>query len=114
VQHVAVDVIGAEVLERAGHRLRDLCRERRGRIVRQPVILSRQVRELGLEEHVGARDHAGAVGGGESLAHARLDVVTALIRGVDAAKARAQRLFRERGGAVFLPGGAVQEARRLH
>jgi hypothetical protein len=43
---------------------------------------------LGLEKDVGARDHAGAIGGGQALADTRLEVMPPLVRGVDAPKAR--------------------------
>ena len=109
VQHVAVDVIGAQVLERAGHRLGDLRGEVGVRVVGQPVVLAALVGELRLEEEIRARDHARAVGGGEPLTDAGLEVVPPLVGGVDAPEARPERELGERRGAVFLPGGAVEE-----
>ena len=41
VQNIAVDVVGPKMLERTGHRLRDLIGKVGRRIVRQPVILTR-------------------------------------------------------------------------
>src|SRR5258708_6611430 len=60
VQHVAVDVLGAEMLERAGHRLRDLGREIGRGIVGQPVVLAPLVCELRLQKELGTRDDARA------------------------------------------------------
>ena len=109
MQHVAVDVVGPQVLERAGHRLRDL-RGQVGRgVVGQPVVLAALVRELRLQEEIRARDHARAVGGGERLADSGLEVVPPLVGGVDAPEARPERELGEGRGAVFLPGGAVEE-----
>ena len=109
MQHVAVDVVGAEMLERAGHRLGDLRGQAGGRVVRQPVVLAALIGELRLQEQIRARDDARAVGGGEPLTDAGFEVVAPLVRGVDTAEARAQRELGERGGAIFLPGGAVEE-----
>src|SRR3989442_1513959 len=75
VQHVAVDVIGPQVLERTGHRLGDLRGKIGRRVVGQPVVLAALVSELRLQEEVRARDHARPVGGGEPLADAGLEVV---------------------------------------
>src|SRR2546425_34597 len=74
-----------------------------------PVALAVPVGELRLEEQLLARHDACAVRGGEALADAGLEVVAPLVRGVDAAKARSQRELGHRGGAVFLPGRAVEE-----
>src|SRR3982751_6884350 len=76
------------------------------------MILPALIGELRLQEHVGTRDDAGAVRGRQRVADRGLDVVPALIRGIDAPKPRAQRELGEGGGAVFFPGGAVQEVRR--
>ncbi len=111
VQHIAVDVVRSQVLERAGHRLRDLGRQVRRGIVGQPVVLSRLVRELRLEEEIFARDDPRAVGGGEPLPHAGLEVVAPLVRGVDAPEAAAERELGQLRGAVLLPGRAVEEVR---
>ena len=56
MQHVAVDVVGSEVLERARDRLGDLRGEIGRGIVGQPVVLARLVGELRLEEEIRARD----------------------------------------------------------
>jgi hypothetical protein len=118
VQHEAVDVAGAEMLQRTGQRLRDLLAGFRLRIVGQRVILPRLtlpagVGELGLQKQVVAGDDAGLIGGSQAFAHSGLEVVAALIGGVDGAKSRAQREFGERGGAVFFPGSAVEKSGRL-
>ena len=117
MQDVAVDVVGAEMLERAGHRLRDLDRQRRARVVGQPVVLPGLVRELRLQEQILACDDAGAVGRGQSLTDAGLVIVPPLVRGVDAAEARPEGELGEGRRSLLLPGGAVQEirnARRRH
>ncbi len=109
VQHVAVDVVGAEVLQRAGHGLRDLSGEVGGGVVGQPLVLAALVGELCLQEEVRARDDPRAIGGGEPLAHAGLEVVPALIGGVDAAEACPEGELGQGRRALFLPRGAVEE-----
>jgi len=107
-------VIGPEVLERAGHRLRHLRGQARRGIVRQPVILPGQIRELRLQEEIVTRDHARAIRRGQALPHAGLDVMAPLVGRVDTAKARAHGQLGEGGRAVLLPRGAVEQARRRH
>src|SRR2546430_8266071 len=48
--------VGAEMLERAGHRLGDLRGQAGGRVVRQPVVLAALIGELRLQEQIRARD----------------------------------------------------------
>jgi len=109
VQHVAVDVVGPEVLERAGHRLGDL-RGKVGRgVVGQPVVLAGLVGEFRLQEQIRARDQPRAVGGGEPLTDSALEVMPPLVGGVDAPEAHPERELGEDLGAVLLPGGAVEE-----
>src|SRR5262245_54429977 len=100
------------MFEGARHRLDDLGRQVSGRIVGQPVILPVAIGELRLQEEVGSRDDTIAIGGGERLAHAGLVVVSALVGGINRAKARAERELRQRLGALLLPGGAVEKVRR--
>ena len=109
VQHVAVDVIGPEVLERAGQRLSDLGGKVGRGVVRQPVVLAALVGELRLEEKVRPRDDTGAVGSGESLTDSGLEVVSALVRRVNAPEAHPERELGEGRGPVFLPGSAVEK-----
>ena len=109
VQHVAVDVVGVEVLERAPHGLRHLSGKVGGGVVGQPVVLATLVRELRLQEEVRARDDPRAIGGGEPLAHAGLEVVPPLVGGVDATEAHPERELGEGRGAILLPGGAVEK-----
>src|SRR5437868_5108687 len=106
VQDEAVEVLELEVLERAGERLRDLLCDRRGGVIRQPVILAIQVGELALYEQLVAPDPGGQRSR-DPAASARLVVVFALIRGVDPAEPAGQRAERERLGGLFFPRGAV-------
>jgi len=96
VQHVAVNVIGPDVLERAGHGLRDLRGKVGLRIVGQPVILTVLVGELGLEKQLSARHHACAIAGSQRLPDAALEVVPPLIGRIDAPEARAERQLSDR------------------
>ena len=72
VQHVRVEVVGAQVLERRRERLRHLLAVRRRRVVRQAMILPADVGELGLQEQLGARDDAVADGAPRSRRRRRL------------------------------------------
>src|SRR4030095_15781495 len=109
VQYVAVDVIGAEVLERAGHRLRHLGGEIGLRIVRKAMILTRQVRVLRLQEQIVAGDDALAIRRGQAQADRDLEVVPPLVGGVDPAESRPQRELDQALRALLFPGGAVEE-----
>ena len=53
--------------------------------------------------------HPRAVGGGEPLTDSALEVVPPLVGGVDTPEAHPERELGEDLGAVFLPGGAVEE-----
>src|SRR5690349_14008131 len=75
------------------------------------MILSALIRELRLHEHFIARDDARAIGGGQRLADAGFDVVTALVGGIDRAKAAAQRQLGEDSRACFLPRRPVDDVR---
>ena len=109
MQHVAVDVVGTEVLQRAGHGLGHLSGKVGGGVVGQPVILAALVSKLRLQEEVRARDDPCAISGGKPLAHAGLEVVPALIGRVDPAEACPEGELGEGWGALFLPRGAVEE-----
>jgi hypothetical protein len=73
------------------------------------VVLAALVGELRLEEEVRAGDDPRPIGGGEPLADAGLEVVPALIGGVDAAEACPERELGQGRRAIFLPRGAVEE-----
>jgi hypothetical protein len=73
------------------------------------VVLTSQIRELGLHEHVGARHDPRGHGRAQRLPDADLHVMTPLIRRVDAAKSVAQRQLREGGGAILFPRRAVEK-----
>ena len=75
------------------------------------MILAAERRELRLQEQVLAPRGPTPHQRGHRRSHRRLEVVPALVRGVDAAEARVQRQPDERFGAVLLPGRAVEEAR---
>src|SRR5262249_15764716 len=89
VKHVAVDVIGPQMLERPCHGLRNLDRIACRRIVREAMVLSRLVGKLGLQEQLLARNHTSAICGSKCLPYTGLIIVLSLVGGVDAAKARA-------------------------
>src|SRR5579872_5061045 len=109
MQHEAVDVVCAEMLQRTDYRLRDLSRERRRWIVRQAMILPALVSEFGLQKEIRARHHARTIGSSEPFADSGLEVMPPLVGRVDRPKPRAQREFREFCGAGFLPGSAVNK-----
>src|SRR4029453_4277226 len=74
-------------------------------------VLSPWVVEFRVEEEIVAGDDPRAVGGGEPLPHAGLEVVAPLVRGVDAPETAAERELGQRRSAVLLPGRAVEEVR---
>jgi hypothetical protein len=93
VENKAVHVVRAEMLKRTGHRLRNLDGKSCGRIVRQAMVLTILIGELGLEKNVGAGNYASAIDGGQSLSDSGFKVVAALVGRVDAAKSRADGEF---------------------
>ena len=109
MQDIAIDVVCAQMLQRARHRLHNLFRQRRCWIVRQAMILARPIGKLRLQEKVGTRDDAIAIGRRQPFPDSGLVIMPPLVGGVDSAETRAQRRFYQRGGAVFLPGCSVQE-----
>ena len=110
MQDVAVDILGAQVLERTRHRLRHLRRKWRLRIVWKPVVLAGAIRVLGLQKQPFALHHSFAVQRRERLAHTRFEIMASLIGGIDRTKSRAHGQFHQCGGSIFLPGGSVDEA----
>ncbi len=114
VQHVGVDALHAQMLQRAGEGLAHLGRVVRAGVIGQPVILAAHRRELGLDEELVARHEAVGDGGLDGRAHPRLVVVAPLIGGVDATEARLQREPRQPRRLQLLPGRAVDEARHLN
>ena len=110
MQNKAVHMVGAKMLQRTGHRLRDLNGKSCCRIVGQAVVLAFLIGELGLKKKVVACDDACAVCGSQSFADRSFKVVPALVGRIDGAKARADGEFSEGRRAVFFPGGAVEEA----
>ena len=90
MEQVAIDVIGTEVLERAGHRLGDLSGQVGSRVVGQSMVLALTVRELRLQEDLSARNHSRVVCRGERPTHPGLEVMTQLVRGIDTPEARSQ------------------------
>ena len=55
------------------------------------MVLTGLIGELGLQKNVSADDDARAIRGSQSLANARFKIMAALIGGVDAPEAGAQR-----------------------
>ncbi len=73
------------------------------------MILSRQIRELRLQEQLIANNQILAVPLRQRLADSRLNVVPALICGVDTAEPHPKGEFGQNLRAVFFPGGAVKK-----
>src|SRR5262245_1842350 len=96
------------MLERFRERLRNLNADRCAGIERQSMVLAVDERELRLQEQLFARDAARR----DARADAGLEVVLALIRGVDAAKSRGERVAHAAFGVVLFPRGAVEPAER--
>jgi hypothetical protein len=74
------------------------------------LILSSAEGELGLQEEVVPGHQAVLDRNLDGLSDRGLDIVTALIGGVDAAEALAQSQFGELLRLFFLPGSSIQEA----
>ena len=87
VQHVGVDDLGAQVLERAGERLLDLDARWARRDRRAGGDPAPPEGELGLQEQVVPRHQAARDRRRDGLADRGLVVVAALVGGVDAAEA---------------------------
>lgn len=88
MQHIAVDIVGAEMFEGTRHRLRHLLCERCRRIVGKPMILSAAVGELCLQKKILASHQSAAIGLRNRLSHASFEVVPPLIGGIDGAEPR--------------------------
>jgi hypothetical protein len=73
------------------------------------VVLARQVGEFRLQKKIRSRYHSGAIRGLQPLAHPRFEVVTTLVRGVNAPEAAAESKFGECSRSRFLPGCAVKK-----
>src|SRR5580704_5668110 len=110
MQYIAVDVVGPEMLERTGQRLRDLSGEAYRGIVGQAVILSTLVSELGLEKDICASEHASGVCGRQSFSHSSFVIMAALVGCVDAPKSRSQSHLSQGSGAIFFPGGSIEKS----
>src|SRR5205823_6343105 len=108
VQHVTVDALDAQVLQRARIRLFHLPPDRRLRVIGKPRILPGAKSELGLNEELSTSDARTA----HCRPDARFEIMFALIRGVDAAKARLEREQGQRLGLVLLPRRAVNHCYR--
>src|SRR5262249_28630629 len=109
MKNVAVDVIGAEMLERAGHRLHHLLCQWRAGIVRKAVVLARNIGELRLKEKIVASDGAIAINRSEGFTDPGFVIVATLVGGVDGTKAGADCPCGQSCGAVFFPCGAVEK-----
>ena len=111
MQHVAIDVIRAKMLERTGQGLSDLNRKSRLGIVGQTMVLPALVSEFGLQENVGPRYQTRLISCCQALADPSLEIVPPLIGRINASKTRAECEFRQNCGAVFLPGSAIEKSR---
>lgn len=117
MQDKTVNVRDTEMFERAGERLRHLSGQWGCRIIREAMVLAGLVGELGLEEEIIAADQPGAISSGKTLADSGFKIVAALVGGVNGAKAGADGQFRESGGTIFFPCGAIEKIgnrRRRH
>src|SRR5207253_2485649 len=114
VQQVRIDRFDLQMFERAGDRLLDLGRRIGVRIVRQPVILSRRIRELCLQEELLAPNNTHANRMRDGGAGTRFEVMPPLIRRVDRAEAGFNRTPREIFRRVLFPRRAVEECRLIH
>ena len=99
--------------KRAGEGLLHLDRDRCIGLVGQAMILPFSKGELGLQEEVAACYQALGNGRGDAPPDSGLIIMPALIGGIDAAKALVQRQLGQPLGFLFLPGGAIEEARNL-
>src|SRR5258706_11202914 len=100
------------MVERTSHRLSDLSRKRGRGIVRQAVVLTVLIGKFCLQKKIVARDDARVVSGGQSLTDSGFEIMPSLVRRVDGSKAHSEGEFRERRGAIFLSGGALDEIGR--
>jgi hypothetical protein len=111
MQDKAVDIFGAEVVERTGKRLGDLGGQAGVRVVWQPVILAAMVCELRLQKKLRAGYDSRPIQGFERLAYASFQVMPPLVGCVDSPEAAADRKLGEGRGTFFFPCGAVEEWR---
>jgi hypothetical protein len=109
VEHVGVDIIGAQMLQRGGERLPHLGGIVGLGIIGEPVILAARIGELGLQEEIAARDEALSVQIREGVPHALLEVVPPLVGRVDAAEPRLHGQAGQRRCPFVLPGRAVEK-----
>src|SRR6476660_8888255 len=100
------------MFKRTCQRLTDLHAKRGRRIVRQPVVLSAPVSELGLKKQIVSRSDTRMICRGQPLPHSRFEIMLPLSSRVDATEARTQCIFDERSGTIFLPCGAINKTRR--
>src|SRR5208282_459226 len=87
VQHEAIDVVGTEMFERTGQRLRNLHRKAGRGIVGKAMVLTGSVCEFRLQKKIGAFDYSGVIGGGQSLTDSLFEIMPTLVGGIDAPKA---------------------------
>ena len=92
MQHVAIDGLDAEMLERAGHRLRDLPRQWRPRVVRQAMVLPALIGELRLHEDVFSAQRPSLQLSPQRASDRGFPVMPTLVRCVNPAKPRPERL----------------------
>jgi len=114
MQDQAVQIVGAQILQRQRSGLRHLFRQGRLRIVGYlPWLLPRHRRELGLYVEVGALQ-ARIEAGGDAGADPRLVVVLGLAGRVNAAEAGLDGTLDQPLGLILLPCSAVKDVYPHH
>src|ERR1019366_499048 len=103
VKNVRIDRIDLQMLERASEGLANLTGRNRARIVRQAVVLSAGVGELGLKEHLVAPYDSFGYGLLHRGADSGLEVVAPLVRRVNAPEARFESEAGQPLGLLLLP-----------
>src|ERR1700676_3514307 len=73
------------------------------------MILAVLISEFRLQKKIGALDHFRAIGRSQPLTYAGFKVVPTLVGCVDSSKSASEGQFGKGWGAIFFPGGAVEE-----
>jgi hypothetical protein len=102
-------MISPQMLERTGQGLRDLSGDTSGWMIRQAMILPELAGELRLQKKISPSHDAITIRGGQTLAHASLEVMAALVGRIDPPEPRTDRQFGQSRSSVFLPRATVKE-----
>src|ERR1700730_5716894 len=73
------------------------------------MIVAILISKFRLQKKIGTLDHFRAIGSGQPLTYASFKVVPTLVGCVDSSKSDSEGQFGKGRGAVFFPGGAVEE-----